>query len=397
MKSGPSWVRAAGTSFVSDGRALQLRGINLGGWLLIEGWIICLNRDVPKEKRLPDERALWRLIEKRFGARAARAMQKAHHDRWITGEDFVRIREAGFNFVRVPFWHEWLNHDRKPDRIDPKGWKYLDRAVEWGKDVGLWVLLDLHGAPGSQSPWDHTGVTGRNELFKKKSFQARTVRLWREVARRYRDEPAVLGYDLLNEPNGGTPEQIANLHNRIYAAIRSEDRNHLIVIEDGLHGLDTMPHPEKYAWGNVAYSTHFYLFEAGGDEPHEKFTAEQVPKWRNEQVRVGVPLYIGEFNAISPEWGLKAMRRYVEAFERYGWAWSPWTYKNIEGVFAASLWGLYRNPEKWRRYIDPYRASKRQLLRYFQRMETGNLELNRAYAEALGVSGTAPRDPETSA
>ncbi len=108
----------------------------------------------------------------------------------------------------------------------------------------------------------------------------------------------------------------------------------------------------------------------------------------------GVPLYVGEFNAISAEWGLTSVRRYVEAFERYGWAWSPWTYKTIEHWGYPTLWGVYRNEKRWRKHVDPYRESKRQILRFFEHTQTSNLKLNRPYLEALfgaaagGMAGT---------
>lgn len=384
VEPGRSWVKASRTGFVAeDGEPVTLRGINLGGWLIIEGWIIELNRDLPEEKRIPDERTLWRILERRFGSKGVKRLQHAYHDRWVNGDDFARIKEAGFNFVRVNFWHEWLNHDKKPHVIDRKGWRYLDKAIAWGREQGLWVVLDLHGAPGSQNAWDHSGVVGRNELFKRKQFQHRTVMLWREIAARYKDEPAVLGYNLLNEPNGGTPEQVAELHDGIYRAIREVDTRHLIIMEDGLHGLETMPHPDKYNWGDVAYSVHFYLFDARSDEPHEKFASGEVLRWRRQQMIFGIPLYIGEFNTVNSQWGIDSVRRYVKAFEQWGWAWSPWTYKKIESGKTPSLWGLYRNEQRWRKHIDMYKASKRQILRYFQHMETKNLQLNRRYLQAL--------------
>jgi endoglucanase len=381
------WVKASGTSFVDGaGKPLRLRGINFGNWLIIEGWIIELNRNAPRGEGIHDERELWTVMRGRFGAKAMERLRRAHRETWITEADFRLARDAGFNFVRVPFWHELIEHDSRPGVIDAAGFEWLDKAVRWATKYGLWVLLDLHGAPGSQNPWDHSGVVGRNKLFSDAECQSRTARIWKAVAARYRDNPAVLGYDLLNEPNGGKPEELGAMHDKLYRAVREVDPRHLVVIEDGLHGLETMPPPSKYGWENVAYSTHFYLFEAKDEAPHEKYAAEAGPRWRAKQAEFGVPLYIGEFNPINPSWGLSAMARYAALFEKEGWAWSPWTWKKIEAG-RPSLWGIYRNEKPWKGFPDFRRAPLGELEEHLRSFTTGRLSANREYVRIVREAG----------
>lgn len=378
----PAWIRASGTAFVDDaGAPVRLRGINLGNWLTIEGWICGLNDAVEPGREIPDEWTLWSVCEERFGREKTARLIRAWHGSWITERDFEWIHDAGFDFVRIPFWHAWLDPEDAPAGV-ADGFDRLDAAIAWAKRHGLRVLLDLHGAPGSQNDWDHSGVAKRNLLFSMPAYRDRTVDVWKRIAARYRDEPAVWGYDLLNEPNGGAPGPLAELHDRIYRAIRAVDPRHLIVIEDGLHGLASMPPPSTYGWTNVAYSTHFYLFDARSDDPHRAFAEKTLPEWRTTQLAYGIPLYVGEFNVMNPWWGLVATRRYVRAFNGYGWAWSPWTWKKVEFGNPPWLWGVVTDSKPRTPFPDPHRASFDQLLRHIAGFGSG-WRVNAAYAAAL--------------
>ncbi len=377
-----SWISASGTSFVDEtGSTIRLRGINLGNWLTIEGWLCGLNASVEPGRDIPDEWNLWAICEERFGRARTAQLITAWHDAWIVEADFRMIRDAGFEFVRLPFWHAWLDPAEAPAGV-ADGWDRLDAAITWAKRHGLRVLLDLHGAPGSQNDWDHSGVAKRNLLFKVPGYRDRTVDLWNRVAARYKDEPAVWGYDLLNEPAGGPPSDLHAFHDRLYRAIRAVDPRHLIVIEDGLHGLHTMPHPSRYGWTNVAYSVHFYLFGAKSDDEHRKFAGTAVPGWRAKQLEFGVPLYVGEFNALNPWWGLESTRRYVGLFNGFGWAWSPWTWKKVEGGNPPWLWGVVHDAKPRPKFPDPRRASFDQLLGHIRSFGSG-WTLNAPYAAVL--------------
>lgn len=377
-------IHASGTTFVDEaGTPVRLRGINMGNWLILESWIMELNHGRPPNEQVKDERDLWALLAKRFGAAKARRLAQAHHESWIGHADFVRLAESGFNFVRIPVWHAWLDGDEIPKAPGRDGWFWLDQAMRFGRHTGLRVIVDLHGAPGSQNDWDHSGVAGRNALFKDATYQDRTVALWERIARRYGDDPALLGFDLLNEPRGADPVPLAAFHDRLYKTVRAAAPRSLIFIEDGLHGLNTMPPPSQYGWTNVAYEIHFYLFDAKDDAPHAKLAAEAVPGWRAAQLAFNVPLYLGEFNTINPDWGLTATRRYILAFEANGWAWSPWTYKKIESGSPPSLWGLWRNDRPWAGYANVYKDSYEDLLRYFHSHSTRGLQCNEAYLGAL--------------
>jgi glucan 1,3-beta-glucosidase len=215
-----SWLSVKGTNLIdSDGRKVVLRGVALGGWLVEEMWMQPIVTRPPAGSDLPairDHVSLNKVLRQRLGEAGWRRFQSAMRDAWLNESDFDRIREAGFNHVRLPFLHDLLE--------EPDGLKWLDQAIDWAGKRGIYVILDLHGAPGSQSKDHHTGETGRNEFFKDPAHFVRAEKVWQTVARRYRDRPEVAGYDLLNEPMGA--EDLATLETSLSSLNQAPDHEH---------------------------------------------------------------------------------------------------------------------------------------------------------------------------
>src|SRR5262249_34856627 len=151
----------------------------------------------------------------------------------------------------------------------------------------------------------------------------------------------------------GAPDDAAliALHDRLYRAIRVVDRRHVVIVEDGYRGWGALPKPAEKGWENVAYSLHLYQFGATSPAVHERVIAQELPRYRQEQEARGVPLYIGEFSTQTPaQGGAATMAAYFAAFNRYGWSWTPWTYKQVDAVDGRrSIWGFYTNDRPWRR------------------------------------------------
>jgi glucan 1,3-beta-glucosidase len=131
------------------GNGLILRGVNLGGWLVLEKWM------VPKVYRgtdAVDEYQLGNMLGK-----DARARLQQHRETFITAEDFKWIKDAGLNAVRLPVGY-WALEAPKP-YVESS--EFIDFALEQAQQNGLKLILDLHGAPGSQNGWDHSGRSGK--------------------------------------------------------------------------------------------------------------------------------------------------------------------------------------------------------------------------------------------
>ena len=245
------------------GREIVLRGVNLGGWMIQESWM-CPVYGIDRAWANLD--TIMAMEGRGWTAADIQELFDAYQDNWITEDDFDLLKALGVNSLRIPFWYRnfmsdehgaWINGDNG-SIVDTKnpGFRRLDWAVAQAKERGMYLILDLHGAPGGQSMDHSTGTVGRNELYTNPAYEQAAVDLWRAIATRYRDEAAVAGYDLLNEPqnNGGytgtnawAPEstravyETVRLYDRLYREVRSVDPNTIIIME-GIWSMN-LPNP----------------------------------------------------------------------------------------------------------------------------------------------------------
>ncbi|WP_284699846.1 cellulase family glycosylhydrolase [Chitinolyticbacter albus] len=317
-----------------NGDVVYLRGVNLGGWFVHEPWMTPL-------QGANDEWTMRQTLTNRFGAAQAQALINTYRDSWIKEQDFQKISEVGMNVVRLPlYWQDYMNLDGS--------WKYnaqgqidfasIEKAVEWARKHRLYVILDLHGAPGSQNGQDHSGKIGSADLWKNESYRQMTVNFWRELARRFAGNATVAGYDVLNEPSENFPSQASgpsvwNLYDRVYDAIRAVDPDHIIILE-GIWDWAAIPHPNSYGWSNVIYEFHYYLWGNDNNSAAQASFVESKINQEQQYLGYNVPHYVGEFNffGLKDGWDY-GLRRYNEA----GWHWTNWSYKATN----MGNWALY--------------------------------------------------------
>ncbi|HKO62195.1 MAG TPA: cellulase family glycosylhydrolase, partial [Pyrinomonadaceae bacterium] len=188
------FVTTRGKDVVSpDGKPLLLKGINLGNWLLPEGYMF-------KFKTANSPRRIETVINQLVGEEEGRRFWKTYQQNYITREDIKFIRQSGFNSVRVPFSYRLFVTETEPRRLEGAGYRLLDDVVAWCKSEYLYVILDMHAAPGGQTGDNIDDSWGYPFLFESAESQQLTVNIWRKIAARYQNEPIIIGYDLLNEP-----------------------------------------------------------------------------------------------------------------------------------------------------------------------------------------------------
>jgi hypothetical protein len=359
------WVKAQGSRLVdASGKDVSVRGVNLGGWLVQEPWMMPLSHH-PDDPAIKDQATLWRTVEARFGTEKMTALREAYRKAWLGPEDFATMKAAGFTTVRLPFTYDTLQ--------EPDGYKWLDWAIAEAAKNGMYTVLDLHGAPGGQSKEMHTGEEGVNRFFKDDANVEKAASMWRDVAKRYANRPEVIGYDLLNEPMGAKDAaQLHAVHDRLYDAIRSVDPKHLVIMEDGYKGISTFPKPEKYGWQNVAYSVHQYNFGAKNTDAHLDSLEGMLKKIDRVQRAKNVPVYMGEFNV--PDANPDRLERFVEKLGDAQVPWSMWSYKAILPHSSPdNVWGMVRN-EGDAATLDVRRDSEAELLRKIELMRTEHLK-----------------------
>ncbi len=254
------FLRAENSGFITDcGESFSLRGINLN-----DDFFFYKKDDLPVPSRTAD---VFAALESRFGRYGARQLVKKFSEGFISPSDLKGIRKLGANCVRIPLRYRYL-YSKENCKGDPD-FERLDFLVEKCRKAGLYVILDLHSAPGFQNTDSACGKDEESVLFNsgKEGFEARnaTIRLWTQVAAHFKDEPAVAAYDLLNRPLNrvaGWEEKLDTLHKfyrRLYKAIRSVDERHMIILE-AVSSPDTLPDAQKWKGENVAFGvySHFH-------------------------------------------------------------------------------------------------------------------------------------------
>lgn len=308
------FVRVAdGQILGPDGRPLLLRGVGLGTWLLPEGYMWGFGDSAASPRQIEA------LVADLVGPERAERFWRDFRDAFLTADDIALIAASGFDHVRLPI--NWRVLARPDGTWREDGFALIDRLLTWCRGQGLWVLLDLHGAPGGQTGTNIDDSDGRPDLFADPRNVELTVALWREIARRYRDDATVLGYDLLNEPLPNEwrhrygPE-LVDVYRRITAAIREVDRHHLVMYE-GTH-----------------WATGWEIFT----EVWDPASVLQFHKYWSPPSRasiegylqvgrgLGLPVYMGEGGENAPEWLAAAHQLYEDC----GVGWNFWTWKKVD-------------------------------------------------------------------
>ncbi len=327
-----------------NGKKVVLNGVNIGNWLLWETWM----GFVPEYTHDWAHYDTLEVLTERFGAEKTAEIEKVFMDNFITEDDIAQIEKLGFNCVRVPFWYRnfmnedgtWLtsNHNENP------GFQRIDWLIETCEKYGIYIILDMHGAPGGQSKNHSTGKAGRNELYEVESKMDSCVELWTTIAERYKDNEIIAVYDLLNEPqnNGGytgdysweagsqeAAAQTNKAYDILYKAIREVDDNHIISFE-GIWSTEVLPNPNDFGYENVMYQLHIY-------DTSTDMILYRVNELRKVRREWGVAVYNGEYNNGENEYFGQML---YELFEINR---TKWNYKTYN---AGSQWGIFNQKVK---------------------------------------------------
>jgi endoglucanase len=227
---------------------IRLEGVNTGGWLLWEGWIW--------GEGYTQEKSIYTRIKNKVGQTSADAFRDSVYHNYITRKDIEAISGECFNLVRIPFNHTIFEDDSNPYVYKQSGWDLMDSILSWCEDNNIYVLLDMHSAPGGQSTYFVTDPDSPN-MWADPNYQIRTIELWKAIANRYKNRGIVAGYDLLNEPVTPADSTLVQFYDVLIDSIRTVDSNHMLFVEGKTASTDfsiftSLPDP------NMVFSFHFY-------------------------------------------------------------------------------------------------------------------------------------------
>jgi endoglucanase len=362
----------------AGGSPVLLRGVCIGGWLNMENFITgyAANeslmrgavRDVLGEEKY--ELFFDRLLTSFFGE-----------------ADAAFLASCGLNCVRIPVNYRHLESDANPFQIMESGFAHLDRAIEACARHGIYSVIDLHALPGYQNHhWHSDNPTHRTGFWDHPHFQDRVVHLWEAIADRYRGNPWVAGYNLMNEPADESRAVVGPFYRRLVQAVRAVDPDHIIFIDGNTYSTEFDVFDEP--WDNVIYTLHDYVAAGLGRGGAYPGTTDGV--WIDREVverkflersqyarRTGTPIYVGEFGPIyTGDEAADSQRRQIladqlEVFAGHNAGWALWMYKDLgrQGLVMVEPGSPYGS------MVAPFVAKK-----------------NRLGADQWGSTGEGPRE-----
>lgn len=350
----------------AQGATVVLTGYNIGGWLNMENFLTGYPGTETAHRR-----ALLRVL--------GPELYQAFFDRFLTiffdESDARYLASLGMNSIRLPFNYRHFEDDDRPFELLESGFELLDRAIAHCQAAGLYVILDFHALPGSQNQhWHSDNSTNYAAFWQYRHFQDRVVHLWEELARRYRGNPAVAGYNIMNEPADPDGDKIKPFYDRAVAAVRAIDPDHILFLDGNRYSTDFSAFDPSGLYPNTVYTAHDYAlpgFVFGGPYPGEtrgvyvdRAQLEKTFLQRTEFMRAtGTPIWIGEFGPVFTGDPSRDDQKYqllvdqLDIYTQHGASWSIWAYKDIgaEGLVSAA-------PDSpWRARIREITAKKARL------------------------------------
>ena len=320
-------MKADGKKIVNgNGENVLLRGIGLGGWMLQEGYMLHLNKEGQQYR-------IRQRIESFLNKEQAQEFYKAWLSNHTTKSDIAALHAWGFNSVRLPMHYNLFTLPADAETLAGNntwlaiGFALTDSLIAWCREYHMYVILDLHAAPGGQG--NDLNISDRDpakpSLWQSESNKQKTIALWRKLAERYADEPTVGGYDLLNEPNWGFEDTLKDrnglkeqkniplkiLLEDISHAIREVDKNHIIIIEG--NGWGNNYNGLLGPWdNNMVLSFHKYWNQ------NDQRSIQHIINFRD---KYNVPVWVGETGENSNTWFTEAI--HLLESNNIGWAWWP--------------------------------------------------------------------------
>lgn len=305
-----------------SGNEFIIRSMGMGGWMLQEGYMMESSAFANTQHQLKDK------IELLIGKEGMEAFYEAWLTNYCQKEDIDSMAAWGFNAIRLPMHYNLftLPIDQEPapgqDTWLPKGFEMVDQLLDWCEANRMYLILDLHAAPGGQGK--DAGISdydsSKPSLWESAENRRKTVALWKKLAERYATEPWIGGYDLLNETNWTMSgnSMLRTLYNQIVTEIRTVDKNHLIFIEGNWFANDFTGLTPPFDT-NMAYSFHkYWSYNDLGS----------IQGYLNMRNQYNVPLWMGEAGENSNPWFTSAISLFEK--NKIGWAW--WPYKKIASV-----------------------------------------------------------------
>ena len=340
----PKFVTIQGHDLIKpDGEKLFIMGTNLGNWLNPEGYMFRFSKT--NSGHFINE-MFCQLVGPDFTAE----FWKQFKDNYVTRQDIRFIKSTGANTIRLPFHYKlFTDEDYMGITGRQDGFARVDSLVEWCRESELFLILDMHDAPGGQTGDNIDDSYGYPWLFDSEASQQKFCDIWRAIADRYKNEPVILGYELMNEPIAPYFENVDELNAKLeavykkgVAAIREVDQNHIILLGGAQWNGNFRPFTDSKFDDKLMYTCHRY----GGPA-----TKEAIQGFINFRDSVGLPMYMGEIGHNTDQW----QADFCQVMRDNNIGYTFWPYKKVDG----SCFMAFKAPAGWDELVVKFSEAPR--------------------------------------
>lgn len=318
--SAEAFVRVSGQDLIMpNGEKLFIKGTNLGNWMNPEGYMFGFNKTNSPGR-------MNQMFSELVGPDLAKEFWTEFKNNYITLDDIEFIASTGANTIRLPFHYKLFTDEYYMGITGQQdGFARIDTLISWCKKTNLYLILDMHDAPGGQTGDNIDDSFGYPWLLESEASQKQFFEIWTRIADYYKNEPIILGYELVNEPIAPyfsnmeeLNAKLEPLYKKAVAAIRTVDTNHIILLGGSQWNGNFKPFTDSKFDDKIMYTCHRY-----GGEP-TKEAIQSIIQFRDS---VNLPMYMGEIGHNTNEW----MAAFCKVMEENNIGWTFWPYKKIDG------------------------------------------------------------------
>jgi aryl-phospho-beta-D-glucosidase BglC (GH1 family) len=303
----------------AKGQPITLKGTNLGNWLVPEGYMF-------KSGKASSPAKIDELFQQMIGPDSTAAFWDKYLNNYITYDDIKYLKRIGCNHIRLPFHYKLFTNDLYMGKRNA-GFEYFDRVIEWCRKENLYVLLDMHCAPGGQTGDNIDDSYGYPWLYYSQSSQDLMSQIWVSIAKRYKNDPIIIGYDVINEPFAhyftndikDYNQRLYSVYKRMVKDIRVVDKEHSIFLNGSVWAGDFGVFDAPILDNNIVYEFHKYWFD---------INQEAVQKYVDFRDKHNVPIYIGETGENTDEW----VKAFTLLLNKNEINWAYWPYKKMDNT-----------------------------------------------------------------
>jgi len=383
------FIRIDGQNLLDPlGQKFFIKGTNLGNWLNPEGYMFLF-------KKTSAPRLIDQAFKEMVGPDFTNKFWKLFKDNYVTREDIRYLKKTGTNTIRLPFHYKlFTDEDYMGLHTRQDGFQRTDSLISWCKEAGIYIILDMHDAPGGQTGDNIDDSYGYPWLFESEESQKQFIDIWVKIAAKYKNEPVILGYDLLNEPIapyfGDDLSKLNNslepLYKKAVAAIRKADKNHIILLGGAQWDGNFKVFTDWKFDDKIMYTCHRY-----GGEP----TADAIRNIIDFRNKTNLPMYMGEIGHNKDEW----IASFCKTMEENNIGYTFWPYKKMGDSTSFLHVNQPKNWDKIKEYTEKPRETykdvrearpeqsiiQKAMQDYIECCKFANCTKNENYIKALGL------------